>query len=100
MKKNDRFLERLQRRKEQASSPTSATASTPPERLEPTEELPTDPEARAAALADELRDARQGLERERKARQQVQRQVEQQARPSSLGDMLRGMQVQKRRTWR
>ncbi len=87
----DKFIENLERKKREAAKSTKAPKP---------EALPTDPEARAAYLSDELRDARQALESERKARQQAERRVEAQAQPSSLRDLLRAQQVHKRRTWR
>jgi hypothetical protein len=91
-RRNNHFLEQLQKRREAASPPE-------PKAPEP-EELPNDPAARSEYLSDELRDVRQELERERTARQQAERRAEQQARSSSLGDFLRAKQVSKRRTWR
>jgi hypothetical protein len=85
-----KFIENLERKKREAAK------STP----EPPPQLPTDPAIRSELLADELRDVRQELERERAARQQAERRAEQQARPASLGDFLRVKQVSKRRTWR
>jgi hypothetical protein len=93
MKRNS-FLENL-RRKQEA---TKSTEAPEPKATQP-EALPNDPTVRSELLADELRDARQELERERKARQQAERRAEQ-ARPASLGDFLREKQVSKRRTWR
>lgn len=94
-RRNNHFLEQLKQRREAAKS----TEEPVPEAPQP-EELPTDPTIRSELLADELRDVRQELEREREARQLAERRAEQQARPASLGDFLRAQQVSKRRTWR
>jgi hypothetical protein len=95
MKARNSFLENLRRRQEAAKS----TEEPVPEAPQP-EELPTDPTIRSELRADELRDVRLELERERAARQQAERRAEQQARPSSLRDLLREKQAHKRRTWR
>jgi hypothetical protein len=93
MKRRNNYLEQLQKRREAASPPE-------PKAPEPRSELPSDAEVRAEYLSDELRDARQELERERNARQQAECRIEAQAQPSSLRDLLRAKQVHKRRTWR
>jgi hypothetical protein len=95
MKARNSFLENL-RRKQQAAKSTEAPE---PEAPQP-EALPTDPTIRSELLANELRDVRQELARERNARQQAERRIEAQAQPSSLRDLLRAKQVHKRRTWR
>jgi hypothetical protein len=103
MKRRNNYLKELQRRREAAASPQSTPSTEKPlEQMsdEVLEELPSDPTIRSELLADELRDVRQELERERKARQQAERRIEAQAQPSSLRDLLRAKQVHKRRTWR
>jgi hypothetical protein len=89
----DNYIERLKQRQ------AAATGEPKPETTQP-EELPTDPEVRAAYLSDELRDARQELALERERRRQAEQCAEQQARPSSLRDFLRMRQIHKRRSWR
>jgi hypothetical protein len=94
--RNDNYLAQLRKRQEAAKSTEEPEPAAP----EPRPELPTDPTIRSELLADELRDVRQELEHERAARQQAERRIEAQARPSSLRDLLRAKQVHKRRTWR
>jgi hypothetical protein len=91
-RRNNHFLEQLQKRRE-ATSPPEPKAPEP-------EELPTDPTVRSELLADELADARRELALEREKRRQAELRAEQQARPTSLRDLLREKQVHKRRTWR
>jgi hypothetical protein len=86
------YIERLKQRQE------AATGEPEPKAPEPRPELPSDPEVRAEWLQDELTNTREQLAKEREKRQQAERRAEQQARPSSLGDLLRAKQVHKRRT--
>jgi hypothetical protein len=92
-RRNNHFLEQLQKRRE------AATEEAEPKAPEP-EEVPNDPAARAEYLSDELANARAQLAKEQEKRQQAERRAEQQARPSSLRDFLRMRQIHKRRTWR
>jgi hypothetical protein len=89
----DRFLEQL-KRKQQAAKSTEAPEPEAPQTP------PTDPEVRAEWLQDELTNTREQLAKEREKREQLERRIEAQARPSSLADVLREKQRGKKRTWR
>jgi hypothetical protein len=93
MKRRNNYLKELKQRRE------AATGEPMPETTQP-ETPPSDPEVRAEWLQDELTNTREQLEKEKAARQQAERRAEQQARPSSLRDLLRMRQIHKRRTWR
>jgi hypothetical protein len=93
MKRRNNYLKELQQRRE------AATGEPMPETTQP-EAPPSDPEVRAEWLQDELTNTREQLAKEREKRQQAERRIEAQARPSSLADVLREKQRGKKRTWR
>jgi len=88
--RDDNYLAQLWKR-QKAAKPTEASE---PEAPEP-EELPNDPAARAEYLSDELANTREQLAKEREKRQQAERCIEAQARPTSLGVVLRERQLPK-----
>jgi hypothetical protein len=88
----DRFLERLQQRK-QATATEDAQMPTKPEEL-PSESF-ADPEARNALLTDKLSDLEEKLAREREQRLQAERRLEAQVRPTTLAGVLHGLRRQR-----
>jgi hypothetical protein len=95
-RRNNHFLEQLKQRREAAKS----TEEPVPEAPQP--ELPADPTIRSELLADELRDVREQLAKEREKRQQVERRLEaiETPAPKSMADVLRRVQAGKHKTWR
>jgi hypothetical protein len=93
-RKNNNFLEQLQRRREQDASPGATTTEKSPQEMS-SEELD---EALTRARQD-LLDAQHAELRERELAR-VQKPAGEEAGPRSLSDVLRDKQRDKRRTWR
>jgi hypothetical protein len=96
-RRNNHFLEQLQKRREAAKS----TEEPVPEAPEP-ETPPSDPEVRAVWLQDELTNTREQLAKEREKRQRAERWLEaiETPAPKSMADVLRRVQAGKHKTWR
>ncbi len=91
------FIEQLRKRQEAAEE----VASPAPEPERPPADT-AGSEAHAALLGDEVRELKEHLRAEREQRQRLEQRLEQEqaSKPSSLADVLRERQRDKRRTWR
>jgi hypothetical protein len=94
-RRNNHFLEQLQKRREAAQTTEAPEPEAP-------ETPPTDPEVRAVWLQDELTNTREQLAKEQEKRQQVERRLEaiETPAPKSMADVLRRVQAGKHKTWR